>query len=356
MARLLYLRLAAARCLVVSSASMATEIFKTHDFAFASRPSFAFADELPLGNLGLFTSPYGDYWKFMKKLCMTELLSTKQLERSHGIRHEEMVQFLHVVLEKANKKEMVDVGNELMKLTNNIVCRMLMSTRCSEKGDEADRITELVKESFEAMDLTMRVYQDDKAEVKITRIHIKALLLDLFAGGTGTAAEAMQWTIAELMNNPEETLRLYPPGPIAPRECRQSCKIKGFDVPQKTMVIVNLYAIMRDPDLWDNPNEFRPERFLVSSKEQDNLAFTQNETKEPNFGFIPFGGGRKSCPGSMLALSMMHCTIASMVQCFDWNLGGAKISMQVGGGFSLPMAHPLICLPVVHFNPFASSR
>jgi cytochrome P450 len=145
---LLYLRLAAARCLVVSSASMATEIFKTHDFAFASRPSFAFADELPLGNLGLFTSPYGDYWKFMKKLCMTELLSTKQLERSHGIRHEEMVQFLHVVLEKANKKEMVDVGNELMKLTNNIICRMLMSTRCSEKGDEADRITELVKESF----------------------------------------------------------------------------------------------------------------------------------------------------------------------------------------------------------------
>lgn len=353
---------------------------------------------------------------------------------------------MHVVLEKANKKEMVDVGDELMKLTNNIVCRMLMSTRCSEKGDEADRITELVKESFEvcskmcfgdalgplkrlsfwlygrqAMDLTMRydeiwerklkqreesgkrdenykdlmdillrVYQDDKAEVKITRIHIKALLLDLFAGGTGTAAEAMQWTIAELMNNPEvfnkvreeiksvvgtrlveesdipslpylravvkETLRLYPPGPIAPRECRQSCKIKGFDVPQKTMVIVNLYAIMRDPDLWDNPNEFRPERFLVSSKEQDNLAFTQNETKEPNFGFIPFGGGRKSCPGSMLALSMMHCTIASMVQCFDWNLGGAKISMQVGGGFSLPLAHPLICLPVVHFNPFASSR
>ena len=226
--------------------------------------------------------------------------------------------------------------------------------------------------------------------VSIYNLNMLSFCQDLFAGGTGTAAEAMQWTIAELMNNPEvfnkvkeeiksvvgtrlveesdipslpylravvkETLRLYPPGPIAPRECRQSCKIKGFDVPQKTMVIVNLYAIMRDPDLWDNPNEFRPERFLVSSKEQDNLAFTQNETKEPNFGFIPFWGGRKSCPGSMLALSMMHCTIASMVQCFDWNLGGAKISMQVGGGFSLPMAHPLICLPIVHFNPFASSR
>ena len=63
---------------------------------------------------------------------------------------------------------------------------------------------------------------------------------------------------------------------------------------QKTMVIVNLYAIMRDPPLWDNPNEFRPERFLVSSNEQDNLDFNQNETEEQNFGFISFGGGRKS--------------------------------------------------------------
>ena len=92
----------------------------------------------------------------------------------------------------------------------------------------------------------------------------------------------------------KETLRLYPPGPIALRECCQSCKIKGFDVSQKTMVIVNLYAIMRDPALWDNPNEFRPERFLVSSKEQDNLDFNQNETEEQNFSFIPFRGGRKS--------------------------------------------------------------
>jgi len=84
----------------------------------------------------------------MKKLCMTEMLSPKQLEWSHAIRREEIVQFVHVVLENANKKVVFDVGDELMRLTNNIVSRMLMSTRCSEKGDEADRITELVKESF----------------------------------------------------------------------------------------------------------------------------------------------------------------------------------------------------------------
>ena len=168
------------------------------------------------------------------------------------------------------------------------------------------------------------------------------------------------WSLPYLRAVVKKTLRLYPPGPIALRECCQSCKIRGFDVSQKTMVIVNLYAIMRDPPLWDNPNEFRPERFSVSSKEQDNFNFNQNETEEQNFSFIPFGGGRKSWLGSTLALNMMHTTIAAMVQCFDWKFGGegdnAKINMQVGGGFSLPMANPLMCLPVIHFNPFVSSR
>ena len=87
----------------------------------------------------------------MKMLCMTEMLSPLQLERSRVIQREELVQFVHVVLENANKKEVFDVGDELMRQTNNIVSRILMSTRCSEKGDEADRITEsLQKKGSEA--------------------------------------------------------------------------------------------------------------------------------------------------------------------------------------------------------------
>ena len=74
------------------------------------------AEELPLANLELFTSPYGDYWKFMKKLCMTEMLSPLQLERSRAIQREELVQFVHVVLENANKKEVFDVGRVMSLL------------------------------------------------------------------------------------------------------------------------------------------------------------------------------------------------------------------------------------------------
>ena len=122
---------------------------------------------------------------------------------------------------------------------------------------------------------------------------ILLLCQDLFIAGTGTSAESMQWAIAELINHPivfnkvreqiesivgktrlveesdipnlpylqavvKETLRLYPPGPVTTRECCQNCKINGYDMPEKIAVAINIYAIMRDPDSWDDPNEFRP--------------------------------------------------------------------------------------------------
>ena len=78
------------------------------------------------------------------------------------------------------------------------------------------------------------------------------------------------------------------------RKCRQSCKIGGFEIPQETMVLVNLHGIMRDPDLWNNPNEFQPERFFVSSEKQESMKYKHDEM----FTFLPFGAGRRACPGS----------------------------------------------------------
>ena len=210
---------------------MATEIYKTHDLTFANRPTFAFNDKLPYGSNGFFTACYGDYWRFIKKLFMTEFLSAKQVEQSRGVRHEEITWFLRKVLESAKKKEVLDMRAELMKLTNNFTCWVVMGMKCSDEGDEAERIRELVKESFEVgaklwfgdllgplrilafwrygrqainvtlrydeilerclkqheeckerenedlMDMLLKVCQDDKAEIKITRTQLKALSL-----------------------------------------------------------------------------------------------------------------------------------------------------------------------------------
>lgn len=128
---LLNLRLGPSRhLLLVSSASSAASIFKTNDLAFSSRPAFAFADRLPYGTSGFITAPYGPYWRFMKKLCVTELLSGRQLERTKSIRRVEIELSVKRVLENAGGAAAVDLGAELMKLTNNVTCRMVMSTRC----------------------------------------------------------------------------------------------------------------------------------------------------------------------------------------------------------------------------------
>ncbi|KAG2671543.1 hypothetical protein I3760_13G002300 [Carya illinoinensis] len=449
---LLYLRLGPSRTLlVVSSASMATEVFKVNDLVFSDRPTIAFADELPkdVGGVGFFSAPYGEYWRFMRKLSMTQLLGARQIEQSRSIRQEEIARLLHSVLESADRGEVVDLGAELMKLTNNSTCRLAMSTRVSGENSEAEQIRELVKNSLQLaskvcfgdvlgpfkklsfwlygkqvadmdkrydeileriwkeheeisgkkenedlMDILLKVYKDDKAEFKMTRRHIKAFLRDLFVGGTSTSADVMQWTMSELINHPhmfrkireeiesvvgtarlveesdvsnlpylqavvKETLRLYPSVAVTTRECRENCKIKGYDIPQKTMVAINLYSVMQDPEVWDDPSEFRPERFLFSSKAQ-NHGQKENETRGQSLvDFVPFGAGRRGCPGSALAYSTMNSTIGALVQCFDWKIGSGgdedKVDMEVNSGFGLSKAHSLVCLPVVHFNPFASS-
>ncbi|XP_042972779.1 cytochrome P450 705A22-like [Carya illinoinensis] len=155
---LFYLRLGASQRIVVSSVSVATEIFKTQDLTFSNHPELGFTDEMPYAKYGFFSAPYDDYWRFVKKLCMTELLSSRQFERSRGVREEELIWFLRSVLECVEKKEAIDVGAELMKFSNNTLCRMAMSTRCSEKGDEAEGIRELVKDIF---DVGSKMYLGD---------------------------------------------------------------------------------------------------------------------------------------------------------------------------------------------------
>ncbi|KAL5549775.1 hypothetical protein UlMin_005006 [Ulmus minor] len=423
---------------------MAAEIFKTQDLVFSERPPFAFAEKFPYGNDGFFAAKYDDYWRFMKRLCMVELFAPRQLQQSKVVRDEEIARILRRVMERAEKGDAIDLGLEIIKLTNNGICRMAMSSVCSEKecDDEAEKLRELIKNTLDVglkvafgdvlgplkrlafwfygkkmidvimkydeilerfmkeheerrkidgferkdwdlMDILLEVYEDDNAAIKITRTHIKAFFLDLFVGGTTTSAEAMQWTIAELINHPyvlnklrneinsvvgskrlieesdvpnlpylkavvKEILRLYPGVPLVSRICRQNCKIQGFDVPEETKVLVNVYAIMRDPEIWENPNEFWPERFL----EEQSEAITE----QMDFGFVPFGGGRRRCPGSSLALLMLHATIGAMVQCFDWKLvgdEGSEVNMQIGETIGLTMAHPLVLVPVIRFNPFA---
>ncbi|CAN6298627.1 unnamed protein product [Urochloa humidicola] len=109
----------------------------------------------------------------------------------------------------------------------------------------------------------------------------------------------------------KETLRLHPPGPfLLPRECRETCQVLGYDVPKGTAVFVNAWAMGRDSKYWDDAEEFKPERF-----ESSNVDF-----RGADFEFIPFGAGRRICPGMALGLTTMELVLASLLYHFDWEL------------------------------------
>ncbi|XP_038722104.1 cytochrome P450 705A22-like [Tripterygium wilfordii] len=435
---LLYLRFGSYQCILVSSASLATEIFKRNDLAVSQKPVLNGNSKL-FGNSSFLAAPYGDYWRFMKEVCMTELLGTIHLKRSKSVRHEELAKFLHKILEKAKEGETVDLGEEVTRFAKNTIIRMAINTK---SDGEAEKVSELVTGAFELsakmtlthmmgplkmlgfwvyrkrymdvtgrldefmekvvkeheepsglenkdlLDILLEVQQDPTARVKITWNHIKAFLSELLIGGIGTTAETIPWVMAELINHPEifkkvrdeiksivgstrlveesdisnlhylqavvkETMRLHPAAPMIPRKTNKDIRIGGFEIPANTAIAINAYVIMRDPNSWDKPNEFNPERFMISSTENP------NETMSPKIiNFLPFGAGRRMCPGKNLALAVLTTAVAAMVQCFDWKVGGGtdgeKVNMEVGPGITMRMAHPFLCLPAVHFNPFAA--
>jgi len=108
----------------------------------------------------------------------------------------------------------------------------------------------------------------------------------------------------------KETLRFYPPAPLVPREAIRGFRIDGYEIEPKTIVYVNGWAIQRDPEAWKDPEEYLPERFL-----KNEIDFNGQD-----FKFIPFGAGRRICPGISLGMASVVLIIANLLNSFHWEL------------------------------------
>ena len=201
---------------------------------------------------------------------------------------------------------------------------------------------------------------------------------NMFAGGTETTYITIEWAMAELARNPnvleklqneingiasgqsiisedklhdmhylkaviKEVLRLHPPSPLLlPRESIDDCQIGGYIIPSKSRVIINCWAIARDPKIWDMPDEFIPERF-----ENNPIDF-----KGQDFELIPFGSGRRICPGMGFAVSNIELILANLIFRFEWKLPDdfvAKVKMAEAPGITTKMMKNLYLVPKPRF-------
>ena len=199
---------------------------------------------------------------------------------------------------------------------------------------------------------------------------------DLFAAGTDTTSSTLEWAMAELLRNPKtlskakaelektigegkmveesdvpqlpylqaiikETFRLHPAIPLLlPRKAGADVEMGGFRIPKGAQVLINAWAIGRNPSLWEDPQTFMPERFLG----------LEVDVRGWNFELIPFGGGRRICPGQPLALRMLPSILGTLINSFDWKLEDGVIAefmdMEDKFGLTLQKAQPLLLVPV----------
>ncbi|XP_010528651.1 PREDICTED: cytochrome P450 81D1 [Tarenaya hassleriana] len=237
-----------------------------------------------------------------------------------------------------------------------------------EKRREGERGNTMIDRMLSLQDSDPEYYTDQL---------IKGLVLIMVMAGTNTTAVSLEWALSNLLNHPHvitkarteidnqvgldrlieeadipnlpylqsivlETLRLHPAAPLlVAHMASEDCKVGPYDMPRGTTLLVNAWAIHRDPKLWEDPDSFKPERFETGGEEASKLIMT-------------FGMGRRACPGSGLAQKVLSLAIGSLIQCFEWERagGGEEVDMEEGTGNTVPKATPLqaVCKvrPFVH--------
>ncbi|XP_074314865.1 cytochrome P450 81Q32-like [Silene latifolia] len=233
------------------------------------------------------------------------------------------------------------------------------------------RNDESLRKAGEKVPLIYKLFDlQDSDSNRYSDVFIKGIIMAILVGGIDTSVIAIEWALALLLNNPKElnkarsevdnciknkdrlvdesdldklpfiynvmneSGRLFPGGPLlVPHESSEDCTIGGYHVPKKTMLLVNAWTLQRDPNLWEDPLAFKPERFEGA------------KTSKQRYSFATFGHGRRSCPGEALANRVVTLILAALLQCFDWDrVDGMDVDLSEGSGLTMPMVTPLKAL------------
>ncbi|KAK9214141.1 hypothetical protein WN944_006129 [Citrus x changshan-huyou] len=437
------------RALIVSNWEIAKECFTTNDKVFSNRIK-ALAPEILGYNYAMFGfSPYGPYWRQIRKIATLEVLSNHRLEMLKHVRESEVRTSMKELYDEWMKhsdgsgKALVEMKERFNAVTLNVATRMVVGKRLfvggtgktnhqeiDEENDrcrkairkfseltggfaiadavpflrwldldgceksmrrtakELDQILEgwlkdhkqkrissddqVIKDENDFMDVMISVLTEADEEIPSFDADTitKATCLALILGGTDTTMVTLTWALTLVLNHGDvlkkvqdeldthigrerqvnesdtkklvylqavvkETLRLYPATPLSvPHESIEDCTIAGYHVPAGTRLFVNIPKIQRDPNVWEKPNEFRPERFLTTHKDID--------VRGQNFELIPFGSGRRGCPGISFALQVLLLTLASLLHGFEFATPGDEpLDMSEGVGLTNLKATPL---------------
>jgi cytochrome P450 len=426
----LHLQLGQVQAVVISSRQAAREVLKNQDPACADRPESIGSKIMWYDYSDIVFSPYNEYWRQMRKICILELLSAKNVKSFGSIRQDEVARLVKSL--RSTSGQPVNLTEKVFAFTSSITCRAafgkvmrdrdtliaLLKKAVTMAGGfeladlfpsfkllhvlswnrykllsmrrKLDAILDVfleehkLKQSGEfggedILDVLLRMQRNGELQFPITNDNIKAVIFDMFSAGTETSSTTIDWAMAELMRNPrvmakvqaeiresfkgktsieesdvqalkylklviKETFRLHPPIPLLPRACRDECVVDGYTIPLKSKVMINIWSMGRDPEYWPEPESFKPERFENSS-----VDFLGN-----HFEFIPFGAGRRICPGMTFGLANVELPLAQLLYHFDWKMPKGMrpddIDMSEAEGIAVSRKNGLILVPTVNYE------
>ncbi|KAL8171990.1 hypothetical protein V2J09_023794 [Rumex salicifolius] len=428
------------KAIVVSSCEMAKECFLLNDKALTSRPHLVVIDIMGYGDANFSFSPYGPYWRSLRKIITLKLLSKHRLDAVSYVWKEEvsicMKKLYGFWLKNKGSSSnvvLVDLKPWFAQLSMSIIVRIVLGESYDSCADEILHLNKTMKDFFRRLDsffigdaLPFLRWLDlggqEKAMKKTAKEmdgilekwlrenkrrrssestqedtnfmgvmlsvldhnsdHMikdsafdadtinKATCLMLLTGASDTTVVILTWAISLLLNNRhillkaqdeltihvgnhrqvdesdisklvylqaivKETLRMYPPAPLSgQREFNKDCIVGGYQVKKGTVLIVNLYKIQYDQSVWEDPMEFRPERFLTTHKDVD--------LGGQCFELIPFGSGRRICPGMSFGLRNTQFLLASFLHAFEFStVDDALVDMTESFGLTNLKATPL---------------
>ncbi|CAA2983193.1 premnaspirodiene oxygenase-like [Olea europaea subsp. europaea] len=412
---IMHLKLGETSAIVISSPEIAKEVLRNQDPTFAARSGTLSTEILWYNHTDMAFSPYNDYWRQMRKICVLELLSSKQVRSFASIRSDEVLKLVKSIKSSAGKP--INLTEKIFSSTSSITARAAFGKICKDKdtlvklfqegvslaaGFELadlfpsskilrlfsstkvklwamrrkldvilDEIIDEHKENLGRMskdnesfgqaeqtrrgngefgnedlvDVFLRVKESGELSIPINYDNIKAVISDMFSAGTDTSSSTTDWAMAELMRNPrvmekaqsevreifkgreiiddtdlqklrylkmviKETLRMHTAVPLLPRASTKDSEVNGYFIPANAKVFVNAWEMSRDPKYWTNPESFEPERF-----ENNGLDYAGND-----FEYLPFGSGRRMCPGMTFGIAGVELPLAQLLYNFDWKL------------------------------------
>ncbi|XP_027357831.1 cytochrome P450 CYP736A12-like [Abrus precatorius] len=407
------LRLGQVPTIVVSSPEAAEQFLKTHETVFANRPKIEASKYFSYGYKGMVFAEYGTYWRQMRKVCTLQLLSASKVESFGALRKMEVEAVVKSLQKGAMVGEVVNLSEVVTGLLEDVVYKMVLGCSKDDKfdlkgllqeatllagkfnlsdfvpwlrvfdiqglrrgfkktGKALDEVLEKIIEEHEQASIEQNGSHKDFVDILLSMMHqpidpydehshaidrtnIKAIVLDMIAASFETSSTVILWALSELLRHPrvmkklqhelatvvgmnklveesdivklsyldmviKETLRLHPAGSFITRFSREDTMINGYHIKKNSEILVNIWAIGRDPKVWSD-----------------------------NADLIPFGSGRRGCPGINLGLATVKLVVFQLVHCFNWKLPWGMtpddLDMKEQFGLTSPRTTPLLAVP-----------